>query len=691
MYVTYDVFSFANKLKEINYKVTKNNKKIPYIELPCSFDIETSSFMENGEKRAIMYAFALNINHIIYLGRKWSDFLTALETLKDVFNLSVNRIVIYIHNLSYEFQFMCKRLEWSKIFALEERKLIYAISDNFEFRCSYLLSGYSLEKLAIIYKLPVEKLVGELDYSKIRHSLTPLETKEEQYLLNDTEVVVYYIEYLLTKERSIGEIPITKTAFVRRYCRKECLSEFRYKKIMQHLTLTLEDYQYCKKAFAGGFTHANMFNASLIHDNVASYDFTSSYPAVMVSEKFPMSKGITFDEPSDEIIEESLRYFCCILEVTFTDIHSKLIGDNPISESKCKITGRRDTDNGRVIAADELTIVITEQDYHIINDFYDYEDIHIHKIIRFAKAYLPTKFVECILKLYEDKTKLKGIEGREDEYLTSKEMLNSLYGMSVTDILRDEILYENNEWLTEEKDAEKAINIYNKSYSRFLFYPWGIWVTAYARRNLFTAIKECHKDYIYADTDSVKITNMEEHLDYFEKYNIQIQEKIKNALFRHDIPIEKASPQNSNGKVKWLGVWEYEGTYSKFKTLGAKRYMTLTGDELSITVSGLNKKIATPHILDLAEVEHNGCKILDVSNAVRAFDIFDDGLYLEKGKTGKNIHTYIDTEISGVVEDYTGIKMYYNEKSCVHLEEADYNLSLIATVINKFLGGLVVK
>ena len=69
----------------------------------------------------------------------------------------------------------------------------------------------------------------------------------------------------------------------------------------------------------------------------------------------------------------------------------------------------------------------------------------------------------------------------------------------VMDILRMLITYENNDWVSEEGDYQDQLDRYNenKSHKRFTYYPWGLFVTAYARRNLWTGIVEFGDDYIY--------------------------------------------------------------------------------------------------------------------------------------------------------------------------------------------------
>lgn len=686
---------FIDRLSESTYDVKKNNKKVAYYQIPCSLDIETSSFIKDGEKRATMYIGALDINHIIYFFRTWEEMGDLFDAIHEFFMLGPNtRLLIYVHNLSYEFQFLRKWINWDKVFALSEREVVYAISGGIEFRCSYKLSGYSLENLAKIRKLPIKKLNENYDYKLLRTSQSELEEDVYKYLINDVEIIIYYIEQLLSEEKEISRIPLTKTQYVRRYTRNQC-SSYKYRKMIRNLEINIEEYDYLKKAFAGGFTHANILNSNKIFEKVSSYDFTSSYPAVMLSEKFPMSSSERLDNPSEKDIEDSIKYYCCIIELELYNVESKFIADNPLSASKCEITGKKEIDNGRIMNADKIKTVITEQDFMTIKEFYNIGDIKILTIYRYVKNYLPTEFIKAILDLYKIKTELKGVDNRETEYLNSKEMLNSEYGMTVTDILRDTIEYKNDEWGIGEMDIENEIDKYNNKFDRFMFYPWGVWVTAYARRNLFTAILELKGDYIYSDTDSVKFINRESHLDYFNRYNFMLEKKLERAMKYHNLDMELVKPKTIEGKEKLIGEWDYDGDYSYFKTLGAKRYITVSKDTIVLTVSGLNKNYALPYILEQCGIKYerqNGkCKMLGQPNIKKVFDFFSEGMYIPKGKTGKNTHTYIDEEFGCVVQDYKGKYCKVHEKSCIHLDEADYKLSLAEDYLNFILGIRTVK
>ena len=217
--------AFANSLKKGNGYY--------YFDVPCAFDIETSSFYIDDKKQGCMYVWQFGINGHCIVGRTWSDFLDLMENLEYYLGLNLGqRLIVYVHNLSYEFQWIHDYFEWDSVFCLDNRKPIYArTKTGIEFRCSYLLSGYSLAKLGenlTTYK--VRKLVGDLDYKLIRTPKTPLSDKELQYCINDVLVVMAYIQECKEVEKCIGNIPLTKTGYVRRYCRKHCLGNYKRSK-----------------------------------------------------------------------------------------------------------------------------------------------------------------------------------------------------------------------------------------------------------------------------------------------------------------------------------------------------------------------------------------------------------------------------------------------------------------------------
>lgn len=666
-------------------QIINTTKRIKYYNVPIAFDIETTSFMIGDDKAACMYEWTLGINNAVVAGRTWEEFMNTMDLLSETLQLDKNkRIIIYVHNLAFEFQFFRKYFKWEKVFALKDRKPVQCITDTgIEFRCSYILSNCSLAALGEqLRKYPVKKMVGDLDYTLPRHSKTPLTEKEWGYCENDVRVVMSYIAEQMELQGNITKLPLTNTGYVRRYCKDACYYDsknhskgskkyFDYRKLMMSLTLDPDEYEQLKRGFQGGFTHANAFYSGKTMENVSSFDFTSSYPAVMLSEKFPMSKGEVVQIESMEQFTKNINYYCCLFDIEFTDLESITLVEHPLSISRCYFSEGVQEDNGRVVSAKSVATTITEKDFQIFRKFYKWSAMRIGTFRRYKKAYLPKNFILSILKLYEDKTTLKGVKGREEDYQRSKGMINSCYGMCVTDICRDEITYSD-DWDRQPPNIEKAIEHENNSRSRFLFFAWGVWITAYARYNLFTGIYEFGNDYIYSDTDSVKVLNKDKHMKYIESYNQSITDKLKACMDFYHIPFEKTRPKTIKGIEKPIGVWDYEGDYDKFKTLGAKRYMVQEGSDLSITISGVNKKVGVPYLLKTYK-EH-------------VFEFFKDGLEFPEDATGKMTHTYIDIEQGGVLTDYLGNTSTWHELSSIHLENTSYNLSLSNNYINYLCG-----
>ena len=673
--------TFSNSIDELldEFDFVKNGKKGTVANIPCVFDIEATSFYnEKNEKQATMYAWVLGINGKCIRGRTWSEFLEAYKTIVDYFKLSTKkRIIIYVHNLAYEFQWFRKMFDWLTVFSTDTRKPLYALTnDGVEFRCSYLLTGYSLEVLGEnLHKYKVNKKVGDLDYKLIRHSGTPLNEKEWGYILNDGLVVMAHIQEEIERLGDITKIPLTKTGYVRQLCKENCIKKgkYDYLKKIKNLTLTSEDYEQLKRTYMGGFTHANVNYVDKVMKNVSSFDFTSSYPAVMVSEMYPMSKFIPTVIKDENDFVKCLNAYCCMFDIEFINIRSKVQYENYISLSRCSKIEHYVLNNGRIREASLLRTSLTEQDFFIILQMYEWDSMRVCNFKRAYKGYLPKEFIITILELYKNKTELKGVEEKIVEYTVQKNMINSMYGMCVTDICKDEQVYKDNLWTTEKANKNELLEKYNNSNERFLFYAWGVWVTAYARRNLFSGITEFGNDYIYSDTDSIKVLNIDKHIKYIEEYNKTITKKVKNCLSYYNIPLYMAEPKTIKGVKKPIGVWDNEGVYDRFKTMGAKRYLTEKHGELSITIAGVGKKAGIEYLKHKYKTNDSIFKHLE-ENLYFPATYIDNGE--EKNGSGKMCHTYIDTEMSGEIIDYLGNKSNYHELSGVFLENTDYTLSL---------------
>ena len=675
---------------------TSGKNKIEYLNVESAFDIETTSLDRNGRKYAFMYAFAFGLGHEqdIYLGRTWLEFKLILDDIIEYYELNEEkRLVIYVHNLSYEFQFMRKHFKWLDVFAIDDRKVLKAVTETgIEFRCSYLLSGYSLEYVAKnLQKYDYNKKIGDLDYKKSRHMNTPLTDKEKGYIEYDIKIVTGYINEQLDIYKDIANIPLTNTGRVRKYVRNMCYYNnnthkksdpkkyLRYREMMNVLTLESEEYQLLKQAFMGGFTHANIIHSGEVLENVTSYDFSSSYPAVMLSEQFPMSRGKKVQYKTIKDFENDFDRYNIVFEMRLENVSNKILQENYISENKCLFIEEPIINNGRVVKAKSLALACTEIDYQIIKACYDYDEIYIKNAVRYQKGYLPKSIIESVLNLYEDKTQLKGVNGKEVEYLLSKGMLNSIYGMTVTDIVKDNIIYSDiDTWELDKVDVDEEIDIYNNNKNRFLFYAWGVYVTAYARRNLWSGILSVGLDYVYSDTDSLKFLNHEKHTEYIETYNENLKEKMYRMCYALKINPNRLKPKDKYGNEQFIGLWDYEGTYDRFKTLGAKRYLIEEGGNIELTLAGLPKKNGERYLLKGKD----------------PFKRFTDRMSLSKKESGKNAHTYIDDVQSLVFKDYLGNTCNMIELSGVHLGEIEFTLEIserYKLLIDQFKNGITYK
>lgn len=282
----------------------------------------------------------------------------------------------------------------------------------------------------------------------------------------------------------------------------------------------------------------------------------------MVTNKFPASE---FTKCNIKKVERMSKKLCYLLVVRFKNIKCKYY-NNFISQSKCRNIYGASYDNGRIIQAKSLEITLTDIDFYFILQAYkcDYEILECYYA---TYAYLPKLYIDFILDKYVLKTKYKDVDGKELEYIKEKNKFNALFGMTVTNIIRDKVEYDNVKgWNETELKNDEIIELLNKEKNKmFLSYAYGVWVTAYARNNLLQNVIKLDENVIYCDTDSLKLSEGY-NKNIIIEYNKKVIEKIKNVSNFLNIDFNKYSPKDTHGKEHILGIFENDGKYDEFIT-----------------------------------------------------------------------------------------------------------------------------
>lgn len=618
-----------------------------------SFDYsKPPEYYKEFDKCGIVYIWQLSINEDVLYGR-------TLEELQECFILIreklLGRIIIYIHNLAYEFQFLRNIIFDFEVFARKPRHPMKAYTEslNIEFRCSLTLTNMSLESLPKNLGLNVTKKVGQLDYNKLRLPCTELTPAELEYCEFDCIVLYEAIKKHKEEYNHVYNIPLTQTGKLRNVVKGIYKGNTSYyRRISNMLPTTFEEFNTLCGAYSGGYTHANAIYTRDILSDVYSQDITSSYPTVMVAELFPMSKFVKTRITDIDKIDTKNAY---VIDITFFHLRAKM-SCTYLSKSKAVRLYDCTEDNGRIVLAEMARFLLTEIDLDIVRQVYDF-DYEINEVVVAHKERLDTNFVRYILELYANKTIYKGITDKADLYLQSKQYINSMYGMCVTNTIRDEVIFAD-DWetvtLTREDTETKLVKLTQK-HRTFLNYAWGVWITAYARQNLWKVMVQMSDDVVYCDTDSIKYIQ-ESNNKYFESYNKDIVKLLNDAVTYHELDPKLINPQDSKGIYRPLGVYDYEGKYDKFVTLGAKKYCVLKAGELEVTISGVNKHKGSERLTDITE--------------------FKEDLLFDYDHSGRLILTYNDNQPHMDIVDYMGKMFHVEQLYGINLMPTTYTLGL---------------
>ena len=126
--------------------------KAYYYDISCALDTETSNLIIDDEhKYSWIYIFQIMIGDTFITCRTFDELADIFTNLKLTYGLNPkNRIVIYVHNLPFEFQFMRTEFRFSECLARKNRTVFKCFFDDYgiEFRDSLILSGMSLAKTA---------------------------------------------------------------------------------------------------------------------------------------------------------------------------------------------------------------------------------------------------------------------------------------------------------------------------------------------------------------------------------------------------------------------------------------------------------------------------------------------------------------------------------------------------------------
>lgn len=640
-YVSWDQVDWDYILEKVGLVKRKQGQRIRYkqrecFDIVCAFDIETTKIHlpptedKPYNDHSFMYIWQFQLGHeCTIIGRYWEEWEDMCKTIRDCIRDYADRhnmddmplLIWYDHNLSFEFEFISGiyPFQADEIFFRQMRKPIYCrMYDCIEIRCSYMLSNMSLDAFTKSMGCKTLKQSGQdFNYSIQRFPWSKLSEAEMLYCVDDVISLVEAIERKMEKDGdTLLTIPLTSTGYVRRDLKEACRP---IRKRIENMLPDKQAYLMLRNAFRGGNTHANRDYVGKIYDHVESYDMSSCYPAQQLTRKFPMEKfkflggKITLDR----CLNYAMLGYAVVGRYQFKNISLKN-NHEPVpylSFSKCdcldanraKIRDPKnknlEIDNGRVMAAYYLETTLTELDLQIVLRQYHYSEIAVIDAMVARKDYLPDCYRDVIRKYYTNKTSLKGAKTEWEEYLyfKSKNLLNSVFGMSCSAVIREHIDYYPDEYIIRPMTPEEE----EKALTKAPFsYAWGVYVTAWGRWALQNAIDRCYyindsgekiSTLIYCDTDSIKTIRPMDFTDL-------------NTKLQRIATDQRATADDPSGETHYMGVFELDGKYDRFITQGAKRYAfekpnskinPATGERydkdplgrLSIVVSGVTHQV----------------------------------------------------------------------------------------------------
>ncbi len=611
-------------------------KKKKYFLEFGAFDIETTSHIEylsNGDVNpdasyGYMYIWQACIDYKLCVGRYWADFLTFLKRLSDVLPDNDALFIFYVHNLSFEFQFMHGIFRYfgyePEFFAITNRRLLSMTVKELkvQFRCSMRLTGSSLANF--IKDTPgalFPKLKGELDYLIERTPLTKMKEEELAYCYHD---VLGLYDALRRDMDATGDdiatIPLTQTGYIRRMLKGRIKPLKWYRALLLASALRPRQYKMVKALARGGDTLASMSHPlyTVLH-NLDSWDIKSSHPTRLF-EKYPIGrldyegKDLTLDKI--HAIRDEGRWYMARFLFVGLDLKDYTQPIPALMESKAEYGSRGWKDskgnytgpivyNGRLCAASSACFCLDRVTFEMVEEQYTWKKLYIDECYSSNYDYLPQVVRDFVRDLFYKKCELEIERAKYEKYtpewyeadrhyMRAKQHLNGIFGMFYTDPLRESYTIEKNgawavtsaDYLSEDEKTRKEAEekLFRSQAAAVGEYLWGVHTAALSRRALDTMIKTIgYAETVYSDTDSDKAFS-----------NPAVDKRV--AALNRSIEAnsrERGAFCTVAGRDFVLGVVEKETEdepYSEFITGGAKKYCYRDRGKLHFTIAGVSRK-----------------------------------------------------------------------------------------------------
>jgi hypothetical protein len=596
------------------------------------FDTESCrDFEDNSKERVWCWSLSNTINDLVIYGYTITDFINFMKEMYQykLFNFDKKsksknlNLKIWIHNLGWDFEFFKYWFDdnnykyYSKILyednsvedeildcnswnVTENNAQVYNATINIKmkdlilgkkkFKSFIKIKMYDsgklipdkLEKIGTdIIKIDVmfNKIGSEFDYERIRQYDYILSDIEKCYIYNDVYILKEFIKQYYMANDLVG-FTASGIAFNNMLNFmfpnvKKKYEEFTmiYPEIHDKQAISIIDDSYL-----GGFTYCNpKHKCNTVEKEGHSIDRNSSYPSAMKYNKMPYGmpkyfKGQYKNDNKYDIAFQKVHFdafkrkngsnigfikigSCCDF---LQDIKSLGLKKNDYVASNFDKDEQLLTYNyNLVFTLDELELLLS------IYDFYTYRRIgntilkgkkNLIKKIEYVEG---VKFLskighlgEFINDCVERKNRYKE-ENNECGKTVAKRDMNSVYGKLGSGFTRKIMHYvkdDNGYFKIERKYVND--NEYDYLENRKYYRPYASFTTSYGRIALISIIIKIEEKYgsdefLYSDTDSIYATLT---VEQFKTLGVELH------------------------KTK-LGAWDIEKEFTKFKCLGAKKYI----------------------------------------------------------------------------------------------------------------------